>query len=192
MVRESDSSLWLNKGFKIAPPTHRYNTRLQSRIIMEEQAAEIEQLRKTNEDLQKKLDQMAEMMASMRQQNIANSGNNSNGQSSQSTFPHGLPTAQPTNASLSPSALNIPLQKIKHKFLNQPQTQSPSHHLHPVCTLLHPQCLPQAEESQQLNQFPLPPTLCHLLPLDTPQTIPFLCLMNNLRERSAEPKAKGY
>jgi len=120
MVRESDSSLWLNRGFKIAPPTRRYNTRLHSRIVMEEQAAEIEQLKKTNEDLQKQLDQMAEMVASMRQQNMENSGNNSNGQSSQSTLPHGLPTAQPTNASLSPPALNIPLQE------NQTQIPQPT------------------------------------------------------------------
>jgi len=66
---------------------------------------------------------MAEMVASMRQQNVANSGNNSNGQSSQSTLPHGLPTTQPTNAFLPPPALNIPLQENQTQ-IPQPTTKT--------------------------------------------------------------------
>jgi len=65
-----------NKGFKIERQPRRYLTRLQTRIIMEEQAAEIETLRKTNEELKLKLDQMAEMMNSMREQYMANAGGN--------------------------------------------------------------------------------------------------------------------
>jgi len=42
--------------------------------MMEEEATEIEQLRKANEELQKKLDQMAEMVTSMKQRNMASSG----------------------------------------------------------------------------------------------------------------------
>jgi len=63
--------------------------------MMEEEATEIEQLRKANEEFQKKLDQMVEMVTNMRQQDMANSGNNSNGQSSQNALPHILPTTQP-------------------------------------------------------------------------------------------------